>query len=78
MPRRVVKVRKETKCRFCRNKIDYVDYKDTGTLQKLLTPQGKMLSRKRSGNCACHQRRVKTAIKRARIMALLPFVSKRR
>lgn len=65
---------RDNKCRFCRAKAEYVDYKDLPTLAKLLTPQGKMFSRKRSGNCARHQRLVKTAIKRARFMSLLPYV----
>ncbi|MBW8034788.1 MAG: 30S ribosomal protein S18 [Planctomycetes bacterium] len=51
----------------------YVDYKDTDTLQKLLTNRGKIFSRKRSGNCAKCQRKVQRAIKRARFMALLPY-----
>ena len=62
-----------TMCRFCRRGISYVDYKDIATLQKLLTNRGKIYSRKRSGNCAACQRKVKKAIKRARYMALLPF-----
>lgn len=65
---------REGKCRFCRAKAESVDYKDLPNLVKLLTPQGKMFSRKRSGNCARHQRMVKCAIKRARFMALLPYV----
>ena len=67
--------REQSKCRFCRNNIDEVDYKDIGTLQKLLTQHGKMFSRKRSGNCARHQRSVNRAIKRARFLALLPYVT---
>ena len=51
-----------------------MDYKDLPSIVKLLTPQGKMFSRKRSGNCARHQRMVKVAVKRARFMALLPYV----
>jgi len=65
---------RESKCRFCRAKAESVDYKDLPTLIKLLTPQGKMFSRKRSGNCARHQRMVKRAIKLARFMGLLPYV----
>lgn len=64
-----------TQCRFCRRGIKYIDYKDTETLGKLLTHRGKIYSRKRSGNCASCQRKVKRAIKRARFMALLPYVS---
>ena len=68
-------VRERTQCRFCRRGIKYVDYKDIETLQKLLTHRGKIYSRKRSGNCAGCQRKVKKAIKRARYMALLPYVA---
>ena len=66
-------VREQTQCRFCRRGEKYVDYKDIETLEKLLTHRGKIYSRKRSGNCAGCQRKVKTAIKRARYMALLPY-----
>ena len=67
--------REQTACRFCRRGQKYVDYKDIETLQKLLTNRGKIYSRKRSGNCAKCQRKAKTAIKRARFMALLPFTA---
>ena len=67
--------REQTQCRFCRSGNKYVDYKDIDTLAKLLTNRGKIYSRKRSGNCAGCQRKVKRAIKRARYMALLPFSS---
>ena len=65
--------KKNSRCRFTRAGINFIDYKDVQTLQKLLTNQGKIFSRKRSGNSAKHQRMVKKAIKRARIMALLPY-----
>ncbi len=70
------KFRKDNRCRFCREKgkLSRVDYKDIHILQKLCTAQGKLFSRKRSGNCARHQRAVKTAVKRARYLSLLPFV----
>lgn len=68
-------VREQTQCRFCREGVSYIDYKDIATLQKLLTNRGKIFSRKRSGNCAKCQRKVQRAIKRARFMALLPFSS---
>ncbi len=64
-----------TKCRFCRMRMDEVDYKEIPHLQKLLGSQGKLFSKRRSGNCAKHQRLVKTAIKRARQMALLPYTT---
>ena len=67
--------REQTQCRFCRRRVKYVDYKDIETLSKLLTNRGKIYSRKRSGNCAGCQRKAKTAIKRARFMALLPFTA---
>jgi small subunit ribosomal protein S18 len=61
------------RCRFTRAGVDRIDYKDVVTLQKLMTSQGKIFSRKRSGNAARYQRMVKIAIKRARFMALLPY-----
>jgi small subunit ribosomal protein S18 len=51
-----------------------VDFKDIGLLKKMCTSQGTMFSRKRSGNCAAFQRAVQAAVKRARFMALLPYV----
>ncbi|MHC4622932.1 MAG: 30S ribosomal protein S18 [Planctomycetota bacterium] len=68
-------VREQTQCRFCRRRAKYIDYKDIETLAKLLTNRGKIYSRKRSGNCAGCQRKVKRAIKRARFMALLPYTA---
>jgi small subunit ribosomal protein S18 len=67
--------REQSKCRFCREKVKQIDYKDIPALQKLTTQQGKIFSRKRSGNCARHQRSARTAIKRARFMALMPYVA---
>ena len=61
-------------CRFCKRKIKLVDYKEVRELQKLSTRQGKLFSRKRSGNCAKHQRQVQRAVKRARFLGLLPYV----
>ncbi|MFW6062524.1 MAG: 30S ribosomal protein S18 [Planctomycetota bacterium] len=63
----------QAKCRFCREKVTEVDYKDLAVLEKLTTQQGKMFSRKRAGNCAKHQRSVKRAIKRARFLGLMPY-----
>jgi small subunit ribosomal protein S18 len=68
------RIHEQAKCRFCRGKIAEVDYKDVPTLIKLTTQQGKLFSRKRSGNCARHQRSSKKAIKRARFLALIPYV----
>ncbi|MEZ6229260.1 MAG: 30S ribosomal protein S18 [Candidatus Brocadiaceae bacterium] len=69
------RLNKTSKCRFCRMGTEEVDYKDIQNLQKLATTRGKLFSRKRSGNCARHQRSVKISIKRARFMALLPYVT---
>lgn len=61
-------------CRFCAEKLDDVDYKDVKLLQRYLNSYGKIETRKRTGTCPKHQRRVATALKRARHLALLPFV----
>ena len=66
--------KKGQRCRFCREKAEFIDYKDLQALSKQCTAQGKLFSRKRSGNCAKHQRMVNMAVKRARFMALMPFV----
>jgi small subunit ribosomal protein S18 len=72
--RKVGGYRDRNKCRFCRLKVDEIDYKDVQTLTKLTTGQGKLFSRKRSGNCAAHQRSARVAIKRARFVGLMPYV----
>ncbi|MBU0649344.1 30S ribosomal protein S18 [Patescibacteria group bacterium] len=63
-------------CYFCVNNADDIDYKDTQLLRRFISSYAKIVPRKRSGVCAKHQRRLAQAIKRARIMALLPFVPK--
>lgn len=63
-------------CRFCRDDIKDIDYKDLMKLQRLVTDKGKILSRRISGNCAKHQRKVCRSIKRARFIALLPYVKR--
>ena len=62
-------------CMFCADKIRTPDYKDLKRLQRHVSDRGKILSRRRTGVCARHQRGVATAVKRARHMALLPFVA---
>jgi len=62
-------------CIFCVDKVDSIDYKDTVKLRKFITENGKILPRRMSGVCAKHQRMLTTAIKRAREMALLPYVA---
>ena len=66
-------IKEEKKCYFCSNNIKDIDYKDIHTLQKFTNSYGQILSHKRTGVCAKHQRKLATAIKRARIMALLIF-----
>ena len=75
LEKRYSKFTGKNRCRFCRDKNRPIDYKDVETLKRLCTAQGKLFSRKRSGNCAKHQRQLKRAVKRARTMALLPFVA---
>lgn len=62
-------------CHFCSNKISTVDYKDTQTLRRFMSPHAKILAHNRTGTCPKHQRMVTIALKRARHMALLPFVA---
>jgi len=71
----VKKRRKRRGCSFCQDKVSEIDYKDVKKLQRYLTERGKILPRRVTGNCAKHQRALTVAIKRARIIALLPFVS---
>ena len=60
-------------CAFCQEKLTAIDYKDVNRLKKYISEGGKILPRRMSGTCAAHQRLLATAIKRARIAALLPF-----
>ena len=60
-------------CVFCQEKVDVIDYKDVNRLKKFIAEGGKILPRRMTGTCAAHQRLVASAIKRARITALLPF-----
>src|SRR5829696_8103931 len=65
--------RRKRVCKFCVEKIEYIDFKDVKTLQQFIPERGKILPRRISGTCALHQRKLQNAIKRARIAALLPF-----
>jgi small subunit ribosomal protein S18 len=67
--------RRKRVCKFCVEKIEYIDFKDLKTLQQFIPERGKILPRRISGTCALHQRKLQNAIKRARIAALLPFTA---
>ncbi len=67
--------RRKRVCKFCVEKIEYIDYKDTKTIQQFIPERGKILPRRISGTCALHQRKLQNAIKRARTMALIPFTA---
>jgi small subunit ribosomal protein S18 len=62
-------------CAFCVEKIEKIDYKDVNMLRRFISDQGQIDSRRRSGTCARHQRRLTLAVKRARILALLPYTA---
>ena len=62
-------------CRFCTDKIDQIDYKEINRIARFVTERGKMIPSRLTGTCARHQRRLSIAIKRARHMALLPYVA---
>jgi small subunit ribosomal protein S18 len=66
--------RRKRVCRFCSEKIDYIDFKDVQLLQSFVPERGRIMPRRITGTCAWHQRKLSTALKRARIAALLPFV----
>jgi small subunit ribosomal protein S18 len=65
---------KKKVCKFCAQKLK-IDYKDADTLRRFITERGKILPRRITGTCARHQRALALAIKRARVIALLPFVA---
>lgn len=88
MPPRMLKMKRKPKkkdglerkpkrkvCSFCVDKITFIDYKDTPKLRKFVSERGKIVPRRISGTCAKHQRAVTTAIKRARVIALLSFAA---
>jgi small subunit ribosomal protein S18 len=62
-------------CQFCIDKVTDIDYKEVAKLRRFLSERGKIVPRRMSGNCAKHQRQLTLAIKRARIIALLPFTT---
>lgn len=65
--------RRKRVCKFCVEKLEYIDFKDIKLLQQFIPERGKILPRRISGTCSLHQRKLQEAIKRARTMALIPF-----
>ncbi len=72
---RPLRQRRKKVCMFCTDGIDHIDYKDTLRLRKCISERAKILPRRISGTCARHQRQLTVAIKRARHVALLPYIS---
>ncbi|HEX2945677.1 MAG TPA: 30S ribosomal protein S18 [Clostridia bacterium] len=66
---------KKKVCAFCVDKVTDIDYKEVAKVRKYISERGKILPRRISGNCAKHQRQLTTAIKRARVVALLPYTA---
>jgi len=67
--------RRKRVCKFCVEKIEYIDYKDLKMIQQFVPERGKILPRRISGTCALHQRKLQNAIKRARTIALISFAT---
>ena len=67
--------RRRKYCKFCEEKVTYIDYKDIELLAAYVPERGKIAPRRITGTCAAHQRKLKTAIKQARNIALLPFTT---
>ena len=67
--------KKRRQCNFCADKIESIDYKDIPKLRRYITERGKILPRRITGNCANHQRQLTVAVKRARVVALLPYTA---
>lgn len=71
----MLRVRRKRVCHFCQSEIQYIDFKEDKLLLRFMTEQGKIIPRHTSGTCAKHQRQLAQAIKRARHLALIPFVT---
>lgn len=68
------RVVRKKRCRFCVDHVERIDYKDVNRVRKSLTERGKMIPRRITGNCSWHQRQLARAVKRARYIALIPYV----
>jgi small subunit ribosomal protein S18 len=75
MAKQEQQVKKHRPCRFCESKENFIDYKDDKRLIKFISEQGKIIPKRITGTCAKHQRQLVQAIKRARHLALIPYVS---
>ena len=75
MPKVPLRKQKKKVCVFCKEKVTYVDYKDTNLLRKYISDRGKIRARRVTGNCTQHQRDIATAVKNSREVALLPYTS---
>ena len=73
--RREVRGGRRKPCAFCRDKVDQIDYKDEAVLRQYISERGRIRSRRLTGSCRRHQAQLATAIKRARELALLPYVA---
>ena len=74
-PQRRYVYRKKKVCKFCEEKIPFIDYKDVNLLRLFVPERGRVLPKRRSGVCSSHQRQLRNAIKRARVVALVPFAA---
>jgi len=69
------RIRKKKVCQFCTEKMDIIDYKDVNRLSRYISDRGKILPKRITGTCATHQRELTRAIKKARVIALLPYTT---
>ncbi len=67
--------KKKKVCQFCQDKVEHIDYKDVNRLRKCVSERAKILPRRITGTCAKHQRQLTVAIKRARHIAIMPYIS---
>ena len=74
-PARPMNRKRRKVCQFCADKVEHIDYKDAAKLRRFISERGEILPCRMTGTCAKHQRELTVAIKRARVIALLPFVS---
>lgn len=75
MPKPPVRKIKKKVCAFCKDKVEQIDYKDTGVLRKQISDRGKIRSRRVTGNCVQHQSKVAQAVKTSREVALIPYTT---